>query len=545
MLSNNRSKKQQSYIDYYETLWANTAGGDFEKSFALFSDYCGYGLEGWDYVTATAGNHYTKTIYAIIHKYHQTYLVNFRDTLACSTGYLLAAVGSRIKNSKKPLCDEGKLAAIFEVIKNHTQFDIENFKTCTWYSPDMLLVSNPSSDKWVSVLVDKVRYDTMDNITLALDSKVFNGFELVSQLILNKYYSELFENRDSATEILVSVDNKISLNKDEIRQLFTLSLEKRNYEVALYLFFRSCGQLCDSDIGYFYNTSEVDKPIYEFARMLEIVIRLISKPIDGDFVSKLIDHMLVLGSRWIKHNVNCKEGTIPEFCKELYKKKEFIQGWDKVERKIQESFKPDYNLAFYFSITVFSPGYIENLLKNHQLDITTACWYAKPCFFEIPNPYQGNCRLPANVYHPSLVENNENDFVKITPLMALIHMAEKVFDGHGWQFRQYWMAAIKLLLAHDPRCVLTKDSKGRDVFDYLQALKRVVISAPWNKGRKEEGAAAEVEKMIEKISKARNKFYMNNLFTFFLATNNNREVSPECNVPKEIYGEVLRKMYQS
>jgi hypothetical protein len=559
MLSNNnRSKKQQSYIDYYENLWANTAGNDFEKSFALFSDYCGYHLTGLDYCTATVGNHYTNTIRAVIDEYRQNYLVNFRDTLACSTGYLLAAVGSRIKNSKTPLGTEGRMAAIVEVIKNHTQLDIENFKTCDWYKP-MTFVSNSHGKEWINLLVEQA--NTIDEILLALDSKIFNSFELISYLL--SWSPGLRSRGYSAQKILRDVDDRVSLSEDEIKNLFSLSLKNKKYEIAKYLFSRfyslplknACyiPALCfdiDADILRY---NEMRK----FGDMLEIIIHSISKSIKGDLILELIDHMLVYGREWIEYNHNSIDGT-PTFCMGLFQKNKHIKDWDVVERKIREYFKPDYNLAFYFSIKMLYPSGIEELLREYKLDTTTACWYAKPCFFEIPDTYQTSKNKPVNVYHPSLIEDSENNLVKITPLMALIHKAETIFNNVDLGREKIdWLRAIKALVSYNPFCVLTKDSEGRNVFDYLQALEQFVISVLSNIREEEEGEEEEmydafgvyellqIEKAIEEVNKARNKCYTNNMVTFFLATNNNRKVSPEGDVPKDIYREVLQKMYQS
>jgi hypothetical protein len=547
MLSNNnRSKKQQAYIDYYENLWASTDGGDFEKSFVLFSDYCGYGLEGWDYVTATAGGHYTKTIYAIIHKYHQNYFS--RSTLAFSTGYLLAAIGSRIRYSKTPLGFEGRMAAIFEVIKNHTQLDIQNFMTGHWYRgcSDMSFVCNPHGEKWVSVLVNHASKETISNIWLALDSKIFDSLELISCLMLTEQ-SGLSKYWCSAGEILDIVNEKISLSENEIKNLFSQALKTKNYEIALYLFFKrhvlNLGMI--TGIPDFCGADKDDRPIYRAESMLKIISEAIFKPINGDLLPELMDHMLAYGRKWIAHSKNCEDGSTPKFLELLSNKKQFITGWYEIEEKIRACFKPDYNRALYFSITLLRPPAIEGLLKDHQLDITTACWYAKAGFFEIPNPYQREKGVPVNVYHPSLLEANEENVVKMTPLMGLIHMGELVFSGGCQDVKHRWEDFIRALIAYNPSCVLTKDSKGRNVCDYLQALKQVVISAPWWKGEEEKDIQdlQVIEGIIGEINEARNKMGMNNLFTLF-QLKNDRNFLPSCDIPQEIYVEVMRKIYQ-
>src|SRR3990167_4869769 len=109
------SQQFQTYINDYESQW-NPELSDLENSLALFSEYCGEFFH-W--------HHHNKSIQKVLDQYYgeEGYLKKHKDTLACTTAFLLFSIMKNLYWSKTELNPEGKLSAILKVIQNHTKID--------------------------------------------------------------------------------------------------------------------------------------------------------------------------------------------------------------------------------------------------------------------------------------------------------------------------------------------------------------------------------------------------------------------------------------
>lgn len=214
---------------------------------------------------------------------------------------------------------------------------------------------------------------------------------------------------------------------------------------------------------------------------------------------------------------------------------------------------------------------LEKNKKEKSIDITHTCWYVRAALFgpfeikyrpvyetfqdheydqslayiyystyaegllppDHPSSYSScladlNARPVYSKHHP---QNTNDSYNKANLLMVILTKVQAVYAvGENKSFLTVWDTFVEELIKCNSLCVLGRDSQGRDITDYLQALENLIC--PLNNNFNKFNAVSTL------IMDTRKKIKEEKMFTFFQARLDGK--SPASVLPNDIHSLLIK-----
>lgn len=373
-----RHSNSEKLISYYQSLWHVKTGHRGEKIDRALELLIDYSEINATFTTRIYWDKHAKIINQIITEYYSSRGVSYFEHTHRDMGFLLFQICKQIPLSE--IEADSHLAAIFQVIQYYTGINIENIKSgselyCFYENLENYLIKNNIPFKEKDFLADEKKpYEKLtlklpilsliliqnDFISLA-DSKHFLELLLkhqfiesreVMKFILDMSYGQRHFRIEKINRIeaMQQCYEYLSLTEDQQNQFLKMAVNRKLYNVALFLF-EMINQVTVLNKKY-YDSCHIST----YSVFINNLYDLINKPVSTDSILNIIDF-----DKYEPMKINYNYVYLL-----LFAKKDSIINWESVDTILFTKFNLTPQNLFNYAIESEIPiEIIRYLLLKH------------------------------------------------------------------------------------------------------------------------------------------------------------------------------------
>jgi len=495
----------------------NTENNSYDSLILLLNGYCGFN----DMIPDHYEKSYIKEISHLLTE-HYDYQEQNTPSIFMNAGGLLLQLQQCIE--LEAVSKEDGLRYIFDIMLNKHGINITEFYN---NSPLIQLLTYNNNKNiihgkyhcWIKMILDiSSAQDIPKNVRLLLSHPYFSSSGksgMISSLIenINEYFYNPIKIISHSIDILYSTEQ-------ELLDLFLMAIQNQKITIAIYLFNHAHQLPIPKKTAQYSNNKKIECEILLLKLLLTQVKHKII--INSLFITTLLDHAATLEKDTTLFNT--QPITTIDIYKMLIINHKLIPKNEIIKNKFIQVFIPDINKFFHLSISrCLNIRFIAiDLLESNipGINISQNC-------LSINKKYKNHM---SKLYDPNFVNYFYFDYSlsdinnyqpKMTALQAVIML---ITVDQSISFQHIYL--IKSLIEYDMRCLYQKDSHGKTIYDYLNAIKR------------NDSFNDDLGKLLRFIN--RKYYHFNKVSTFFAGS---RKYDADCHsiiseLPHEVVSEI-------